>query len=81
MMLALRSGFASDEELEMALDIVTHGGAAAIGVEGYGVAPGCRADMVLLPYETLAEAVVTRGPKRIVVKGGRIVARDGACLI
>ena len=81
MMLALRSGFASDQELEMALDIVTHGGAAAIGVEGYGVAPGCRADMVLLPYETLAEAVVTRGPKRIVVKGGRIVARDGACLI
>ena len=81
MLLALRSGFATDEELEMALDIVTNGGAAAIGIEGYGVAPGCRADMVLLPYETLAEAVVTRGPKRTVVKGGRIVARDGACLI
>lgn len=81
MLLALRSGFATDEELEMALDIVTHGGATVMGIEGYGVAPGCRADLVLLPYETLAEAVVTRGPERTVVKGGRIVALDGACLI
>ncbi len=81
MFLALRSGFDTDEELEMALDIVTHGGATAMGVEGYGVEVGCRADAVLLPYETLAEAVVTRGPKRTVVRGGRIVACDGACLV
>ncbi len=81
MLLALRSGFDTDEELEMALDIVTYGGASVMGIEGYGVELGCRADAVLLPYETLAEAVVTRGTKRTVVKGGRIVARDGGCLI
>ena len=81
MLLAYRSGFDTDEDLEMALDIVTHGGATVMGVEGYGVEPGCRADLVLLPYETLAEVVVTKGPKRTVVKGGRIVARDGACLV
>lgn len=34
------------------------------------------ADAMLLPYETLAEAV-----KRTVVKGGRIVTRDAACLV
>jgi cytosine/adenosine deaminase-related metal-dependent hydrolase len=80
MLLALRSGLAADEELEMALDVVTYGGADVMGLEAYGVAIGDRADLVLLPHETLAEAVVSRGPERQVVKGGRVVARDGVML-
>ena len=46
-------------------------------LDGYGLAVGCKADLVLIPGETVAEAIVTRSPKRRVVKTGKIVARDG----
>jgi cytosine/adenosine deaminase-related metal-dependent hydrolase len=48
-----------------------------MGLEEYGLAPGCKADLVLLDGETLAEAVVSRAPRRVVIKGGRVVARNG----
>jgi cytosine/adenosine deaminase-related metal-dependent hydrolase len=81
MLLAWRSGFRTDADLELALDVVTQGGARALGLADYGLEPGCRADFVLLAGEILAEAVVRRGPERCVVKAGRVVARDGACLV
>ena len=34
----------------------------------------------ILPGETLAEAIVTRSPKRRVIKRGKIVARDGVSI-
>ena len=34
---------------------------------------------MLVGGETLTDAVVTRAPRHLVVKGGRVVARDGAC--
>ncbi len=80
-LLAMRNNFRKDAELELCLDVVTYGGAAALGLAEYGVRPGCRADLVLLDYETLAEAVVSKGPRALVVKHGRIVARDGECLV
>jgi cytosine/adenosine deaminase-related metal-dependent hydrolase len=49
-----------------------------MGVEAYGLEPGCRADFVLVDGETLAEAVVSRPPRRLVVKGGRVVAGEAA---
>lgn len=81
MMLGYRSNFRRDEDLEVTVDIVTHGGAAVMGQEGHGIQPGDRADFVLVPAETLAEAVVSRPRRTLVVKGGRIVARDGECLV
>lgn len=80
-LLAMRNSFRTDAELELCLDVVTYGGAAALGLTEYGVTPGCRADLVLLDDETRAEAVVSKGPRALVVKGGRIVARDGECLV
>jgi cytosine/adenosine deaminase-related metal-dependent hydrolase len=81
MLIALRSGFRRDEELELALEIVTTGGARAINVPDHGVTPGCRGDLVLLAGETRVEAVVSRGPRAFVIKAGEIVARDGECLV
>ncbi len=81
MHIALRSGFRRDEDLELALEIVTTGGARAINVPDHGVTPGCRADLVLLAYEARAEAIVSRGPRAWVIKAGEVVARDGACLV
>jgi cytosine/adenosine deaminase-related metal-dependent hydrolase len=81
MFLSWRSGFHRDEDLELALDIATFGGAKVVGANGYGLEVGCRADFVLLQGETRAEAIVTRAPRKYVVKNGRVVARDGECLI
>jgi cytosine deaminase len=80
MFLALRYGWSKDEQLGDAFDIVTHGGAKALGLGGYGLAAGCRADLLLVPAENVAEAVINRSPNRTVISRGRVVARDGAFL-
>ncbi len=76
----LRNNLRRDDELKLAFDVVTVGGARVMELEGYGLAVGDKADMVLLPGETLAEAIVTRSPDRRVIKRGAIVARHGACV-
>ena len=50
------------------------------GLFGYGLEVGCAADMVLQDGETLAETLVNRPPRKVVVKAGRVVARDGIAL-
>ena len=62
----------------LALDAVTHGGARVCGFADHGLEVGCRADLVLVEAENLAEAVVARPPRQLVVSAGRIVARNGA---
>jgi cytosine/adenosine deaminase-related metal-dependent hydrolase len=81
MHIGMRNNLRRDDEVELALEICTHGGAAIMDIEGYGLDTGCKADCVLVDGETLAEAVVTHAPRKLVLKGGRVVARDGACVI
>lgn len=80
MFVGLRNNLRRDDELRLALDVCTSEGARVMEIEGYGVSEGCVADLVILPGETVAEAIVTRSPKRRVVKRGRIVARDGVSI-
>jgi cytosine/adenosine deaminase-related metal-dependent hydrolase len=80
MFVGLRNNFRRDDELRLALDVCTIGGANVMQIAGYGLAEGGAADLVILPGETLAEAIVVRSPKRRVIKRGRIVARDGVSL-
>ena len=77
MLVGLRNNLRRDDELALALDVVTTGGARALGVADYGLAPGCTGDLVLVDAETVAEAVAQRPGSRTVVKRGRVVARDG----
>jgi cytosine/adenosine deaminase-related metal-dependent hydrolase len=79
-LLAYRSGFRTDEGLALTLDIVTRGGAAVIGLGDYGVDVGCAANLIVAPGETLGELVVARPTRTLVIRDGRIVARDGHCL-
>ncbi|WP_214317354.1 amidohydrolase [Nonomuraea sediminis] len=74
--LAQRSRFVRDEELEHALEITTYGGAKLAGRRA-GFTPGAPADFVALDTRTPAEAVCLRPTRSLVVKSGRIVARDG----
>ncbi|GHG07108.1 MULTISPECIES: amidohydrolase family protein [Amycolatopsis] len=78
MHLAYRSTFRRDEDIELALEAVTYGGASALGLAGYGLTEGAPADLVVLDAETPAHAVVTRPPRDLVVKAGHIVHRSGA---
>jgi cytosine deaminase len=77
MFVGLRNNLRRDDELRLALDIVTTGGARALGLRDYGLAPGCGGDVVLVTAETVAEAVAQRPGRRTVVKRGRIVAQAG----
>lgn len=76
-LIGLRNNFRRDDELAIAFDCVSAAGARGCGFAGYGLAPGARGDLVLLEARSLAEAVVARPPRRLVVSGGRVVARDG----
>lgn len=80
MFVGLRNNFRRDDELRMALDVCTSEGARVMEIEGYGLIEGSTADVVILPGETVAEAIVTRSPKRRVVKRGKVVARDGVSI-
>ena len=58
MHVAYRSTFRRDEDIELALDAATYGGARALGLERYGLVPGAPADLVVVAARTAAEAVV-----------------------
>lgn len=80
-MLAYRSGFRDDPGIEIALRMATYGGAQVMGVAHYGLIVGSVADLVLVEAETAAEAVAYHPARRMVLKRGRVVARDGRSLL
>ena len=81
MLVAYRNGYRADPLLHDTLDIATRANARVLGLEGYGLEVGCRADLVVVPGETLGEIVAMRPPRTLVVSGGRVVARDGQCVV
>lgn len=79
MLLAFRFDLNKDEELAAAFEAATINGARALGREGYGLEIGSPADFLLMPVQTLGEAVVSR-PLRQVYRGGRLIAAEGRLL-
>lgn len=79
MLLAFRFDLGKDEELAAAFDAATVNGARALGHEGYGVEIGRPADFLLMPVQTLGEAVVSR-PVRQVYRAGQLIASGGRLL-
>ena len=49
-----------------------------MGLDGYGIAPGCRADMVLLQAANPVEAIRLRATRLAVIRAGRVIARTPA---
>jgi cytosine deaminase len=56
-------------------DAVTVNNARILGLEGYGLQPGCRGDFVLLQARSPQEAIRLRAQRLLVVRGGRVLAR------
>jgi cytosine deaminase len=79
MLLAFRFDLNKDEELAAAFAAATVNGARALGCEGYGLEMGQAADFLLIPVQTLGEAVVSR-PVRQVYRGGQLIASGGRLL-
>jgi cytosine deaminase len=61
-------------EMRSAFDAVTANGAKVMGLEGYGLAPGCNADFVILQAADPIEALRLKPARLFVVRRGRIVA-------
>ncbi len=80
MLIGYRANFRHDEELALAFDMVTAAAARVLGLSDYGFKIGGPADFVTVEATTLAEAVATRKRRSLVVKSGRIVAKDGVLL-
>lgn len=56
-------------------DAVTTNNARILGLSDYGLAPGCRADFLLLQARSPEEAVRLRAQRLLVVRGGAVVSR------
>lgn len=64
----------SQAAMRQCFDAVTVNAARVLGLEGYGLEPGCRADFVLLQARDPVEAVRLRASRLLVVRGGEVLA-------
>ncbi|MEZ5925684.1 MAG: amidohydrolase family protein [Hyphomicrobiaceae bacterium] len=76
-LMAYRFDWSKDDQLLAALDAVTGSAARAIGRDVPKVEPGAPANLVLVKAINTQDALLRRPCERIVIKGGRVVARDG----
>jgi cytosine deaminase len=66
----------SAAQMRACFDAVTAVPARLLGLDGYGLEPGCRADCVLLQARSPVEAIRLRAQRLAVVRAGRVVARS-----
>jgi cytosine deaminase len=59
-----------------ALAMLTTHPARILGLDGYGIAPGCRADLVVWDALHVREVIATLPACRFVVKGGRVTVEQ-----
>ncbi len=65
----------SRADMEWCFDAVTVNSARIMGLEAYGLDPGCRANMVLLQARDRIEAIRLRAHRLAVIRAGRVIAR------
>ena len=66
----------SQQGIAAAFDAVTANAAAILGLEGYGLAPGCHADLVVLQAADPFEAIRLKAARLLVLRRGRVIARS-----
>jgi len=77
MTIGYRGNFRHDHELQLAYEMVTSAAARVLGLDDYGLRVGGPADFVAVDAQSIAEAVAARPRRKLVVKAGRVVAREG----
>ena len=63
------------DQMRQIFEAVTYNGAKAMGLEGYGLAPGCRADIVILQAANVHEALRLKPARLYVIRRGKIIAQ------
>jgi cytosine deaminase len=66
----------SREEIRYCYDCVTSHPAKAMGLEGYGLEKGYKADFVLLQARDTIEAIRLKAARLAVIKSGKVIARS-----
>lgn len=66
------------QEMESLFNAVTCNPARIMGLEGYGLEPGCRADMVVLQASDPVQALRLKAHRLQVVRAGRVIAETPA---
>lgn len=74
MLVGYRNGLAADADLALALDLATGAAAKVLGIKDYGIAVGAPADLVAVPAASVPEAVVEHPSRKLVIKGGKVLA-------
>ena len=62
--------------MRQCFDAVTGNGARILGLQGYGLTPGCHADLVLLQARSPEEAIRLRAQRLWVVRRGEVIAQS-----
>jgi cytosine deaminase len=61
-------------EMQSCFQAVTENAAKALNLEGYGIAPGCHADLVVLQAADAIEAIRLRAERLFVIRRGQVLA-------
>ena len=61
-------------QMRQIFEAVTYNAAKVMGLEGYGLEPGCRADMVILQAKDPHEALRLKSARLYVIRRGKIIA-------
>lgn len=74
---ATRQQLFTNEDIALAFDMTGIIPAGVLGFSGYGLEVGAPADLVALDVPDIVEAVLARPPRRLVLRAGEVIARDG----
>jgi cytosine deaminase len=66
------------DAMRACFDAVTTTSAAILGLDGYGIAVGNKADLVLLQARDTVEAIRLRATRLLVIRSGKVIARTPA---
>ena len=62
-------------QMRQIFEAVTYNAAKVMGLEGYGLAPGCRADLVILQAQDPHEALRLKPARLYVIRRGKVIAQ------
>ena len=72
--------YGTADQLDEVMRMITTRPARNTMIPDYGLAQGCRADLAILDAPTAKEAIISQSERLYVLKGGRIVVKDGRIL-
>ena len=70
----------SDDQVRACFDAVTVNPARILHLEGYGLEPGCHADMIVLQAADPLEAIRLKATRLAVIRRGEVIARTPAAV-